>query len=125
MSTPLLDKLILKDGVNHARKKQLNIEIGQQIKFARENARMTQEELAESVEVSPQYISDLERGVVGISISTLKRVCICIGVSADQILFGEGDSNFSSVIGEKYRFLNPRSRPLLLEIIDRFIEACG
>lgn len=69
-------------------KKEINIQIGEQIKTAREQAKLTQEQLAERVDVSPQYISDLERGVVGISIPTLKRVCITLGVSSDQILFG-------------------------------------
>ena len=45
-------------------KKEINIEIGLQIKCAREQAKMTQEQLAELIDVSPQYISDLERGVV-------------------------------------------------------------
>ena len=69
-------------------KKEINIQIGEQIKTAREQAKLTQEQLAERVDVSPQYISDLERGVVGISIPTLKRVCITLGVSSDQIHFG-------------------------------------
>ena len=69
-------------------KKEINIQIGEQIKTAREQAKLTQEQLAERVDVSPQYISDLERGVVGISIPTLKRVCITLGVSSDQSLFG-------------------------------------
>ena len=48
-------------------KKEINIQIGEQIRLAREQAELTQEQFAERIEVSPQYISDLERGVVGIS----------------------------------------------------------
>ena len=69
-------------------KKEHNIQIGEQIKAAREQAKLTQEQLSERVDVSPQYISDLERGVVGISIPTLKRLCTILGVSSDQLLFG-------------------------------------
>ena len=69
-------------------KKQINIESGERIKLAREDAGFTQEQLAEQVEVSPQYVSDLERGVVGVSIATLKRICISLHVSSDQLLFG-------------------------------------
>ncbi len=46
-------------------KKAINIQIGEQIKLAREQGKLTQKVLAERIEVSPQYISDLERGVVG------------------------------------------------------------
>ena len=49
-------------------KKEINIQIGEQVRIAREQAKLTQEQFAERIEVSPQYISDLERGVVGISI---------------------------------------------------------
>ncbi len=58
-------------------KKEINIQIGEQVKKAREQASLTQEQLAEQIEVSPQYVSDLERGVVGISIPTLKSYVLC------------------------------------------------
>ncbi len=44
-------------------KKEINIQIGEQIKKAREKALLTQEQFAERVDVSPQYVSDLERGL--------------------------------------------------------------
>ena len=47
-------------------KKAINIEIGERVKAAREQADITQEQLAERIDVSTQYVSDLERGVVGI-----------------------------------------------------------
>lgn len=49
-------------------KKEINIKIGEHVKKARERAGITQEQLAEKTDVSPQYISDLERGVAGISV---------------------------------------------------------
>ena len=52
-------------------KKEINIQIGERVKSAREQAKLTQEQLAERIEVSTQYVSDLERGVVGISIPTI------------------------------------------------------
>lgn len=54
-------------------KKETNIKIGEQVKKARERAGITQEQLAEKIDVSPQYISDPERGVVGISVEKLKN----------------------------------------------------
>ena len=83
-------------------KKQINIEIGEQVKIARENLKMTQEQFAERIEVSPQYISDLERGVVGISIPTLKRACTVLGVSSDWILFGIKSQNRSAAHHPRY-----------------------
>ena len=45
--------------------------IGSNIRTARKRADLTQEELSERLGVTPQYLSDLERGLVGTSISTL------------------------------------------------------
>lgn len=55
-------------------KKELNIQIGSRVKTARETMRYTQENLAERIDVSVQYISDLERGVVGASLPTIIKL---------------------------------------------------
>ena len=124
LSTPLLGKLIAKDGDSQVRvKKEINIQIGEQIKLARERTKMTQEQFAERIDVSPQYVSDLERGVVGVSISTLKRICIILGVSSDQILFGVERENRVVAIADKCKSLSPKQYMLLSEIITKYVEA--
>ena len=105
-------------------KKQINIEIGEQIKYAREAAKYTQEQLAEHLDVSPQYVSDLERGVVGISISTLKRACIVLNVASDQILFGS-NSDIGSVFAHKCSNLTSKQIDLLLDICDSIVRVFG
>lgn len=104
-------------------KKEINIQIGEQIKRAREQAKLTQEQFAERIEVSPQYVSDLERGVVGISIATLKRACIVLCVSSDQILFGNQASNRTELLAEKCITLSDSQFLLLAEIVAKFVEA--
>ena len=84
---------------------------------------MTQEQFAERIEVSPQYISDLERGVVGISIPTLKRACTVLGVSSDWILFGIKSQNRSAALDERCRDLSDEQFKILLEIVSKFTEA--
>ena len=69
-------------------KKPLNVQIGARIKQAREQAHVTQERLAEQIEVSVQYISDLERGKVGASVSTVIKICQTLQVSCDYLLLG-------------------------------------
>ena len=104
-------------------KKEINIQIGEQVKYAREQAKLTQEQLAEHIEVSPQYISDLERGVVGISIPTLKRLCETLHIKSDQILFSEKPENDISAITEKFKQLPKEQFDILSDIINKFIEA--
>lgn len=104
-------------------KKEINIQIGERIRAAREQSHFTQEQLAEKIEVSPQYISDLERGVVGISIPTLKKACISMGVSSDQILFGTPSDGLEMKIIELYRQLDTTQASLLREIVEKYVEA--
>ena len=104
-------------------KKEINIEIGLQIKCAREQAKMTQEQLAELIDVSPQYISDLERGVVGISIATLRLLCEKLRISSDQILFSRKPENDVSALTEKCGRLPREQFEILSTIIQKFIEA--
>ena len=104
-------------------KKEINIQIGERIKAAREAAGQTQEQLAEAIEVSPQYVSDLERGVVGISIPTLKRLCTHLGVSSDRILFDRKTEAYAAAIGEKCRSLSDSQFRMAMDILDRFLSA--
>ena len=104
-------------------KKEINIQIGEQIKLAREQAKLTQEQFAERIDVSPQYVSDLERGVVGVSIATLKRICTVLGVSSDQILFGKQTENRAAFIADKCKSLSEHQYLLLSDIISKYVEA--
>lgn len=104
-------------------KKEINIQIGEQIRIAREKAKLTQEQFAERIDVSPQYISDLERGVVGISIQTLKRACIALGVSSDQILFGANSVNRLETIEKRCSNLSDYNFSILMEIVSNFTRA--
>lgn len=104
-------------------KKEINIEIGERVKYARECSGLTQEQLAERIDVSTQYISDLERGVVGISISTLKKLCVSIGISSDQILFDPKADNSLNAVIDKCRGLSREQTMLLAEMIGNYVEA--
>ncbi len=104
-------------------KKQVNVEIGERTKKAREQIKMTQEKLAEKVNVSPQYISDLERGVVGISIPTLKSICIVLGVTSDSLLFGKFQENDTSRITDCCRRLSEEQFRAVEDVVVRLTEA--
>ena len=63
-------------------------QIGPRIKASRKASGYTQEKLSELIGVSVQYVSDLERGVVGTSIPTLIRICNVLHVTSDYLLLG-------------------------------------
>ena len=104
-------------------KKEINIQVGEQVKLARELARLTQEALAEKIEVSPQYISDLERGVVGIALTTLKKLCCALGVASDQILFGTQSQERGVILSNTCNALTEEQFALLLEMVNCFVKA--
>lgn len=66
-----------------------NEEVGKRIRKLRETNRLTQEQLAEILKVSPNAVRDYERGKYGISKNVMlifkKHFCISI----DCLLFGE------------------------------------
>ncbi len=93
-------------------KKPINIQIGSRIKLAREEAGYTQEYFAEKIDVSVQYVSDLERGVVGTSIPTLIRICQVLQVSSDYLLFNRsGGADLNRV---EYRLNNLTPEQLII-----------
>ena len=60
--------------------------IGKRIKWARENARLTQEELAELIFCSPQHISVIERGIKTPRLDTFIAIANATHTSADYLL---------------------------------------
>ena len=64
-------------------------QLGQRIKTARENAGLTQSQLAEIAEVSTNHISALERGVYDTRAELLAKIATALGVDANYLLLGE------------------------------------
>ena len=60
--------------------------IGRRIKAARERKGLTQEELAEEVDLSPMHVSVIERGVKLPKLETLINIANALDVSADVLL---------------------------------------
>ena len=104
-------------------KKEINIQIGEQVRFAREQAKLTQEVLAERIDVSPQYISDLERGVVGVALPTLKKLCCALGVASDQILFGTQLYDRGTILSNTCSTLTDEQFALLVEMVNCYVKA--
>lgn len=64
--------------------------IGKRIRNQREYLGYTREELAERLDVTPKFCSDIELGLKGMSVQTLCKISIELGLSTDYILFGFG-----------------------------------
>ena len=107
------------------KKKELHLQIGNQIRKARERSGLTQEQFAEAIDKSPQFISDLERGLSGISLETLKKICETLQVSSDTILFTETIQADMAVEKLTNKFLNmtPEQLRIMEAITNAFLQA--
>lgn len=61
-------------------------EIGERIREARTRNQLTQNDLANSLQVSPQAVSKWERGENAPDIALLPRLCVLLGISTDRLL---------------------------------------
>ncbi len=104
-------------------KKAINIEIGANIQAAREQAGYTQERLAEMLDLSPNHISAIERGVSAISLVALKKICALFGISADVILLGRSqNSNAFYDIAQQIARIKPEHQPQINKILLALLE---
>jgi len=103
-------------------KKEIYAEIGRRIKFAREEAGLTQERFAEMIDMGPKNLSSVERGQVGISITTLQRICRVLSISADQILFDIETDSAPTALAERLARLSPQQFEIASDILNKLIE---
>lgn len=105
------------------KRKDVNIQIGRRIQQSREISGYTQEKLADKIDVSTQYISDLERGIVGTSIPTLIKICNTLCVSSDYILMGKSEQTDISGILNRLQYLSQDEIKIIENSINLMIEA--
>ena len=60
--------------------------IGKRVKIARIRAELTQEKLAELVDLSPTHLSNIETGTTRVSLQTMVALANALGVTADDLL---------------------------------------
>ncbi len=104
-------------------RKEINIEIGARIKAEREKAGLTQEKFSELIEMGSKSVSALERGTVGISLTTLKKICTVLSISSDTILFGESRTNDVSDLTARLERLTPEQYAIAKDILFKLLEA--
>lgn len=103
---------------------KLNKEIGARCKQARIAAGLTQEKTAEKLNVSTQYLSDMERGVAGLSLLTMIDLSNLLSVSTDYLMKGHSEINPNQIqIGARTLTLSAKEYELLERNINTILEA--
>lgn len=106
--------------------KELNIQIGERCRRARETAGYTQEQLAERIGVSTQFLSDAERGVTGMSVSTIIKLCQVLSISTDFLLLGQDTANKAEnplSIFTKIQRLSPQEQEMIEAVSNLMIKS--
>lgn len=112
------------------------MQIGQKIKFLRQQNMLTQEELADRCELSKGFISLLERDMTSPSIATLKDILETLGTDLstffsetqeEKVVFGDDDYavKVDTELGNKICWLIPNAQKNEMEPIMVTLEPGG
>jgi transcriptional regulator with XRE-family HTH domain len=100
----------------------LNKRIGAKIRKQREFLGFTREGLCNHVNISPTFLSEVERGVKGISAETLYILCEGLGLSADYVLMGKEKPTDVSQITDTLMCMDEEYIPLAEELLRVYIK---
>lgn len=98
-------------------------DMGARINARRKELCMTQERLAERLEVSVQMISNLELGKKAIRPENLVKLCAVLHTSVDYILCGNRSEGELLEFAEKYSRLSAENQRLVEALVDALIDA--
>ena len=100
---------------------EIYTQMGKRISARRKEIGLTQEKLAELMDVSIQMISNLELGKKAIRPENLIKLCQALNVSVDYILTGKLSCDEVSTISEKIKQLSVEKQLLVERLIDCLI----
>ena len=99
-------------------------DMGKRISERRKDLKLSQEELAELAEVSPQLLSTAERGTKALRPENLLKISTALGASVDYLLTGEIIDNDLSIISNKLKNASSTQVRSIEKIIDECINLC-
>ena len=100
--------------------------IGKRIQEIRKSKGMTQEELAEAIEISPHYLSALERGIYNIKLETLVKMLNILECSADEVfckVVSKSCAVSSNRLSERLEALPKVEQERILAVVDTMINS--
>ena len=99
--------------------------IGNRIRRAREEKGITQELLAESMDVSNAYISKIERGRTPVNLDNLDKICAVLETSTEYLLSGTStlsEDYMRNEIIEMLEGCSPQKIKLIAQVIKPIVE---
>lgn len=96
--------------------------IGARLKKAREDKNLTQQKLAEIIDVSVPFLSRVETGKYKINLKRLNELCELLEVSKSYILEGASD-NSSDFLNSEFNDLIKKCPPEKLKMVYNVVKA--
>lgn len=96
------------------------IALGKRIREERLKLRLTQEKLAEDVDVSSSYVGQIERGEKSVTLDTLIRITKRLGVTVDYLLkdsVSMENNNFMDQIKQLLQGRNIKQKQMALDVL--------
>ena len=110
-------------GVVMTEKQKLDILIGSNIKRERTKAGYTQEAFSELIGIGTKSLSAIERGTVGISLSTLLKICNVLSISSNSLLYENSHKNDVQAITERLEHLTAEQFEIANDILCKVLAA--
>lgn len=96
--------------------------MGKRLSQRRKQLDLTQEQLAEKMDVSIQMISNMELGKKAIRPENLLKVCKILDISSDYVLTGEKGEKETTDIFVKINRLSDKELEIIETLINYFID---
>ena len=104
-------------------KKDLNVLVGANIKREREKAGFTQDQFSELLGIGSKSLSSIERGVVGVSLSTLMKICDLLHISANVLLYEQSQEIDADSIALQLKTLNSEQFEIASDVMTSLFKA--
>jgi len=101
----------------------LNVLVGANIKREREKAGFTQDQFSELLGIGSKSLSSIERGVVGVSLTTLMRICDILHISANVLLYEQTRKNNVDSITLQLEMLSVEQFEIASDVVTNLIKA--
>ena len=99
--------------------------IGSRIKEARLSKNLTQEELADQIDISVAFLSRVERGNSHINLKRLNQICGLLDVSEGYILNGAANNSKNYLeheVAELLKKVSPKKQKLIYNVAKAIAE---
>lgn len=104
-------------------RKELNVRIGANIKREREKAGFTQDQFSELLGIGSKSLSSIERGVVGVSLATLMKICDILHISANMLLYEQTQENHLESMTLQLKMLSAEQFQIAANVMKNLMKA--